>query len=25
MVTHDDSIAMKTDRIVRLFDGSQVN
>ena len=25
MVTHDDSIALKTDRIVRLFDGSQVN
>ena len=25
MVTHDDRIALKTDRIVRLFDGSQVN
>lgn len=25
MVTHDDNIALKTDRIVRLFDGSQVN
>jgi len=25
MVTHDDRIALKTDRILRLFDGSQVN
>ncbi|NQV51181.1 MAG: ABC transporter ATP-binding protein [Candidatus Marinimicrobia bacterium] len=25
MVTHDDNIALQTDRIVRLFDGSQVN
>ncbi|NQU27100.1 MAG: ABC transporter ATP-binding protein, partial [Candidatus Marinimicrobia bacterium] len=25
MVTHDENIARQTDRIIRLFDGTQVN